>query len=365
MTRVQQCLLVVCVSIFVIFGNSAFATKIQNVEGNLQATVLVSTKKITAQVDETTGNLPPVPMTPGNPGLGTGIIISKDGYIITNYHVIEQAITSPAQISVWTYEDESMTEYVATIVGHDELSDIAVIKIELRSDFKYTPVIWGTEPFFGDDVYVIGHPQGMVWTLSKGVVGNPKRYVSTPWQRMIQSDVLIMPGNSGGPLFNMEGELIGINTLMVFAMDPKVKTQAWAFSVHIDDVKWAVDRIIQYGDTRRPALNIEVDFDDPRGLVKIRSAEGTPLRAMGFDEGFLISIDGIKMKEIGDIFAYLKTKMDGEYATIRVEVDGKEKEYTFALGRWDDMIEKKEAKKLEPKVDPNIKIIPAPNLHGK
>lgn len=363
MTRVQQCLLVVCVSIFVIFGNPAFATKIQNVESNLQATVLVTTKKITAQVDETTGNLPPVLDAPG---LGTGIIINKDGYIITNYHVIEQAIDSPGiGLSVWTYEDKSMTEYYATIVGHDELSDIAVIKVELRDDFKYTPIVWGTEPFFGDDIYIIGHPQGMVWTLSKGVVGNPKRYISTPWQRLIQTDALIMPGNSGGPLFNLEGELIGINTLMVFSKDPQVKTQAWSMSIHIDDVKWAVDRIMQYGDTRRPALNIEVDFDDPRGLVKIKSSEGTTLRAMGFVEGFLLSIDGIEIREIGEIFAYLKTKKDGDFATIKVEVDGQTKEYTFSLGRWDTMIEEKEAKKKEPRVEPRLKIVPAPNLHGK
>lgn len=364
MTRVQQCLLVVCVSVFTIIGNLAFASGIDKVQENLQATVLVTTKKINAQVDETTGNIPPVQTPPQDGrGMGSGIIISKNGHIITNYHVIESIVNkTDGQISVWTYEDQSTKEYIAKIVGYDKLSDIAVIKIELEDNFKYDRIIWGSEPDFGDTIYSIGHPQGMVWSLSRGIVSNPKRYITSPWQRLIQSDTLIMPGNSGGPLFNAKGELVGINTLLIFSIDPTVKTQAWAMSIHIDDVKWVVDRILRYGNTRRPAMNIEVDWDEPKGKVKIRPGEGTELFELGFREGYLLSIDGKEIFEIGDIFDYLKTKIDDDVAKIKVKEipSGDVKEYSFTLMRWDEVIEKKVE---QPKEDPNIKIIPAPDLH--
>lgn len=349
MTRVQQCLLVVCVSIFIIISNFSSANTLKNVEENLQATVLVTTKKINARVDETTGNLPSLdPPNPTNPAMGSGIIISKDGYIITNHHVIANVIDNPnGQISVWTYEDQSTTEYVAKIVGYDQLSDIAVIKVDFEKDFEYSKVVWGKEPNFGDTIYIIGHPQGMMWSLSKGTVSNPKRYVNTPWQRLIQTDALIMPGNSGGPLFNEKGQLVGINTLMIFSTDPTVKTQAWSMSIHIDDVKWVVDRILEYGDTRRPALNIDVDIDTDRDLIKIRPAEGTELANLGLIQGYLLSIENNKISEIGDIFKFLKTKTDGETATITVEEipSGEIKNYTFKLMRWDEMISSREETK--------------------
>lgn len=364
MTRVQQCLLVVCVSAFTLISNIAFATGIDRVQENLQATVLVTTKKINAQVDETTGNIPPIPTpSPDGRGMGSGIIISKNGHIITNFHVIESVVNKPyGQISVWTYEEQSTKEYVAKIVGYDKLSDIAVLKIELKDTFVYDKIIWGKEPNFGDTIYSIGHPQGMVWSLSRGIVSNPKRYVTSPWQRLIQSDTLIMPGNSGGPLFNEDGELVGINTLLIFSIDPTVKTQAWAMSIHIDDVKWVVDRILQYGNTRRPAMNIEVDQDEEK-KVKIRPDENTELFELGFREGYLLSVDGKEISDISDLFDYLKTKIDGDIAKIKVEEipSGNVKEYSFTLMRWDEVIEKKEE---QPKEDPNIKIIPAPDLHG-
>jgi len=346
MTRVQQCLLIVCVSFFTFCGWTSVAnSSLPNIENNLHSTVLVATKNVTPRLDETTHNMAPVPAPDiTNPGMGTGIIMTDKGHIITNYHVVEKGNT----ISVWMYEDETMTEYDATIVGFDKLSDIAVIKIDLPKDYNFKKVEWGRSPDYGDDIYVIGHPQGMIWSVSKGVVSHPKRFVTSPWQTLIQSDALIMPGNSGGPLFDHHGDLVGINTLMILSRDPTAKTQAWAMSIHLDDVRWVYDRIIEYGRVRRPALNIEVDFDVENKLVKIKAGPDTALGKLGMKESYLLEIDGIEVKEYGDIFNYLRSKLDGDTAIIKVKEleSGEVKSLTFKLADWEALQSNKEKDKV-------------------
>ena len=354
MTQVQRYLLVVYVSLFVFVGASIQPAHsgLANIDNNLKSTVLVSIKNVKPLLDETTNNTAPVPM-PESGGLGSGIIVSPQGHIITNYHVIEKGNT----ISVWMHDDKSMTEYEATIVGYDKLSDIAVIKIDLPEDYIFRYIEWGKEPDFGDDIYVIGHPQGMIWSVSKGVVSNPKRFVSSPWQRLIQSDALIMPGNSGGPLFDNKGNLIGINTLMILSRDPNAKTQAWAMSIHVDDVRWVYDRIISYGEVRRPALNIEVDFDVDKKLVKIKASPDSNLYKAGMiEESYLSEIDGVKVQEYGDIFKYLKTKLDGDAVTVKVVTieSGEVLTLEFVLGSWKDM-EEKMSQPVEMEVEPKEK----------
>jgi len=329
MTRVQQLLSVVCVSL-ILFATQAFA-ELTKIDTNLQLTVLVSSKKVEIGKDETSGSLPKIPAPEGRqPGMGSGIIFTSEGHIITNHHVIANG----GDISVWLFDKEDMTEYKATIVGSDPLSDIAILKIDLK-DFKYPPVEWGEVPNFGDDIYVIGHPQGMIWSVSKGIVSNPDRYVSTPWQRLIQSDALIMPGNSGGPLFDDEGKLVGINTLMVFSRDPQAKTQAWTMSIHIDDVRWVVDRIMKYGETRRPALNVEVEYDDKKREVTIAPMQDSALADQGFTTGLLLQLGDNKIEKFGDIFEFLKLHKDGDVVKLKVLEDGVEKVYDLPLVKWD------------------------------
>ena len=338
MTRVQQLLSVVCVSLL-LFASQAFG-ELAKIDNNLQLTVLVSSKKVEIGKDETSGSLPKIPAPEGRqPGMGSGIIFTSEGHIITNHHVIANG----GDISVWLFDKEDMTEYKATIVGSDELSDIAILKIDLKNDFQYS-VEWGEVPNFGDDIYVIGHPQGMIWSVSKGIVSNPDRYVSTPWQRLIQSDALIMPGNSGGPLFDDEGKLVGINTLMVFSRDPQAKTQAWTMSIHIDDVKWVVDRIMKYGETRRPALNVEVEYDEEKREVTIAPMPNSSLSDQGFTSGLLLQLGDSKIEKFGDIFKFLKLHKDGDIVKIKVLENGVEKVYDLPLVRWDRLKVESETK---------------------
>lgn len=330
MTRVQQLLSVVCVSLF-FFASQAFG-ELAKIDSNLQLTVLVSSKAIEIGKDATSGSLPKIPAPEGRqPGMGSGIIFTSEGHIITNHHVIANG----GDISVWLFDKDDTHEYKATLIGSDVLSDIAILKIELKDDFDYTPIEWGQVPNFGDEIYVIGHPQGMIWSVSKGVVSNPDRYITSPWQRLIQSDALIMPGNSGGPLFDEEGNLVGINTLMIFSRDPEAKTQAWAMSVHIEDVKWVVDRIMEYGETRRPALNVEVEYDSEKKEVTIAPMSGSALEEQGFTTGLLLQLGDSKIEKFGDIFKFLKLHKDGDVVKLKVLEDGIEKVYDLPLVKWD------------------------------
>lgn len=317
MMRVLQYLLVVCVISTVTVSSTALAglTKITE---NLNATVLVIGKKDGEVVTKDKIAV----------GMGSGVVISDEGHFVTNYHVIEDATS----VFVLVYDENDKNEYPTEIIGVDKVMDIAVLKIVSDKMPKFNRITWGDNPLPGDDVYTIGHPQGMVWTVAKGIVGHEKRYASSPWQRLIQSDSLIMPGNSGGPMFDEKGNLIGINTLLVPSKDD-MNTQAWSMSIHVEDVMWAVQRIFAYGDVRRPALNITVE--DGEGRLFITPNANSNIAKSGLNKKVkLLRADDLNIITYEHLFSVLKNHKDGDRLVIAVEEDGQEKEYSFRLESW-------------------------------
>lgn len=315
--RVLQYLLVVCVISTVTVSSTALAglTKITE---NLNATVLVIGKKDGEVVTKDKIAV----------GMGSGVVISDEGHFVTNYHVIEDATS----VFVLVYDENDKNEYPTEIIGVDKVMDIAVLKIVSDKMPKFNRITWGDNPLPGDDVYTIGHPQGMVWTVAKGIVGHEKRYASSPWQRLIQSDSLIMPGNSGGPMFDEKGNLIGINTLLVPSKDD-MNTQAWSMSIHVEDVMWAVQRIFAYGDVRRPALNITVE--DGEGRLFITPNANSNIAKSGLNKKVkLLRADDLNIITYEHLFSVLKNHKDGDRLVIAVEEDGQEKEYSFRLESW-------------------------------
>lgn len=316
MMRVLQYLLVVCV-ISTVNVNTAFAG-LAKITENLNATVLVIGKKAG---DVVTRNEVPV-------GMGSGVIISDEGHFITNHHVIEDA----EEIVVLVYNEEDRNEYKTEVIGIDEIMDIAVLKIVADKMPKFERATWGDNPMPGDDIYMIGHPQGMIWSVSRGIVSHEKRYANSPWQRLIQSDSLIMPGNSGGPMFDDKGHLVGINTLLVPSRD-NMNTQAWGMSIHVEDVMWAVTRLFAYGDVRRPAMNILVEYENDS--LYITPNTNSHLEKSGLKKKVkLLTANGSKISNYDNLYKVLKTKKDGDRLKITVEEDGNEKDYSFKLESW-------------------------------
>ena len=144
-------------------------------------------------------------------GMCSGFVINEKRHIVTNYHCVHNAKT----LQLAFYDKDDWNVYEVVIIGKDPLSDLAVIHIPKRK--KSLPFLeWSTEePWDGQDVFAVGHPFGMVWTVTKGIVSNNERVVRSPYVRLLQTDVAINSGNSGGPLVNTAGKVVGVNAMII------------------------------------------------------------------------------------------------------------------------------------------------------
>jgi serine protease Do len=307
---------VLCIGSF----TSAIA-KLPKIDDNLNATVVVIGKSSEGEIKR--------PKTPI--GMGTGVVFGSDGLFVTNWHVIEKA----RNVVVFVYDKDDLNEYETEIIGVDKVMDIAILKIVGELPPIMTKADFGEDPQVGEDIYMIGHPQGMVWTVSKGIISHDRRFVETPWQRMIQTDALLMPGNSGGPLFNENGNIVGINTIIVPSADG-TNTQAWSMSVHVEDVLWTIGRIMKYGSPRRPALNVDVSYNEDEKAVFLTPKDDSNLSKAGLTgEAKLVKISNTPVSRFDDLYKFLKTKKDGDSVTVTVEQNNVVKDYTFNLEVWE------------------------------
>lgn len=211
---------------------------------------------------------------------GSGFILSEDGYIVTNYHVIEGAKT----LTVITNSEE---EYPATVVGYDESNDFALIKIEVAG---LTPVKMGSSDdlIVGDQVVAIGNPLGeMTNSLTVGYISVKDRDVTidNTMINMLQTDTAINPGNSGGPLFNMKGEVIGITT----AKYSGEAVESIGFAIPIDDVTEMIQELLEDGYISSPYMGIQITTQSDGIGVYVHSVEAnSPAAAAGLRKGDII-----------------------------------------------------------------------------
>lgn len=186
-------------------------------------------------------------------GTGSGFIWDKEGHIITNFHVIQNA----SKIRV-TLADRSVFD--AEVVGHEANKDLAVLKIKAPADkLKPIPVGQSSNLKVGQSVYAIGNPFGLDQTLTTGVISALGREITSltgrPIRDVIQTDAAINPGNSGGPLLDSSGRLIGVNTMIY---SPSGASAGIGFSIPVDEVNWVVSDLIQYGELKRPVMGIQL-----------------------------------------------------------------------------------------------------------
>ena len=164
------------VSILCIGSIPSAVAKLPKILDNLNSTVLVIGKSSEQEIKKSKTAV----------GMGTGVVFTGDGLFVTNWHVIENADA----VQVYVYDEDDTTKYDTKIIGVDKIMDIAVLQIIGKKPPVLGIADWGESPQVGEDIYMIGHPQGMVWTVSKGIISHTRRYVETPWQRMLQSDAL-------------------------------------------------------------------------------------------------------------------------------------------------------------------------------
>lgn len=246
-------------------------------------------------------------------GLGSGFIISKDGYVLTNDHVVEGAET----ISVVVKGDKKT--YQGKLVGTDPSLDLAVVKIEGKG-FPTLTLGDSDRIRVGNWVIAIGSPFGLEDTVTIGVISAKSRPIeidNRSFDNLLQTDASINPGNSGGPLLNLNGEVVGINTAI------NAEAQGIGFAIPTNTVKGVLDELIQQGKVKRPWLGVQIQavtqdvanflgYNSHEGAVIGGVVPGGPASKAGIKEGDIITaIDGIKISTPDDLIKTLQKKKVG------------------------------------------------------
>ena len=185
--------------------------------------------------------------------LCTGISINELGHIITNFHCIYQQKV----IKLIYYSEDDYEFHDVKIIGTDPLADLALLEVvsDMKPKYHITMAEAPEDVAEGDEVFALGHPMGMAWTLTKGIVSSNERYSRHPYIKTIQTDAAINKGNSGGPLLNSKFELVGINTFIISRV---LENAGVGLAVRGDVVKKSIERMLLYGTVDRPAIGVMI-----------------------------------------------------------------------------------------------------------
>ena len=279
--------------------------------------------------------------------LGSGFIIDKKGIVVTNNHVISDA----EDIIVRVNGDK---EFNAKVIGADPLSDIAVLQLE--TDENFVPVKFGNsdKARIGDWVIAIGNPFGLGGTVTSGIISARNRSIGlSRYEDYIQTDASINSGNSGGPLFDMNGDVIGINTAIL----GRSGSIGIGFSIPSNNAKLVIDQLIEFGETKRGWLGVRIQdvtqeiadiekLDKPRGALVASVAKDSPSYKGGIKEGdIILEFDGQAIQEMKQLPAIVAKTKVGKKVEVKIWRDKKETFKTITLGRLETSEEFKVAEK--------------------
>ncbi len=258
--------------------------------------------------------------------LGSGIIINDEGFILTNEHVIAKA----AKIHVVLSDKQ---EFVASVIGADIKSDLAIIKINSGKSLPYVEMGRSDDLMIGEQVLAIGNPFGLQHTVTTGIISALNRNIragkNMVYSDFIQVDASINPGNSGGPLLNINGSLIGINTAIF------QKAEGIGFAIPIDHARRIVDELIRYGKVRRGWLGVSVQeldaqllrlfqLDRQKGVLVVRVADRSSAGKAGLKRGdIIIAIDDHEVRDKSDFRGRMASYTMGSSIRFSILRDGK------------------------------------------
>ena len=271
--------------------------------------------------------------------LGSGFIISHDGYIFTNNHVVEQADKIRVKLSTGK-------EYDAKIIGKDAKTDLALIKIKSGESLPVAEIGDSEKLRVGDWVLAIGNPFGLEQTVTAGIVSAKGRVIGAgPYDNFIQTDASINPGNSGGPLFNMEGKVIGINTVII------AQGQGIGFAIPINMAKAILSDLKSKGKVTRGWLGVSVQdvtediaknfkLKDNSGALISDVFKGDPAERAGLRAGDLITeVNGKKIKDTHELLLMIASFHVGDKVDVKVLRDGQDKVFRITVTERKDQPE--------------------------
>ena len=258
--------------------------------------------------------------------LGSGFIIDKEGYILTNNHVLENAGTISVKLA-------NEKEYEAKVVGRDPRTDLALIKITARADLPVVQLGDSDTLRVGDWVIAIGNPFGLGQTVTAGIVSAKGRVIGQgPYDDFIQTDAAINPGNSGGPLFNTKGEVVGINTAIFSQSGGNIGI---GFAVPISMAKGLVPQLKAKGRVSRGWLGVsigpvtdeaakELKLKDKKGALVMEVVERSPADRAGFQQGdVIVSFDGKDVAGPAELPRLVASTAIGKEVSLRVIREGR------------------------------------------
>ncbi|MFP4164297.1 MAG: DegQ family serine endoprotease [Chitinispirillaceae bacterium] len=274
-------------------------------------------------------------------GIGSGVIVSSKGHILTNYHVVSGADEIEVKLN-----DGGM--YKAEIIGSDSLSDVSVLKI--KEDVKDLPVAYlgdSDDLRTGDWVIAIGNPFSLTSTVTTGIVSAMGRHVSAgdSYQNFIQTDAAINPGNSGGALVNIEGELIGINTMIYSRTGGNMGI---GFAIPINMARKITEDLINHGEVQRGWMGVSIqdmdaelqeamDLKNRKGVLIGDVYEGQPAQKAGIRRGdIILSIDGEEIGSANELRNMVATIDPGNKVPVRIFRDGKEISVEMKVAKRDE-----------------------------
>lgn len=281
-------------------------------------------------------------------GDGSGAVLDSSGHILTNYHVIEGA----REVSVGLFDGSS---YPASLVGADPISDVAILKIDAPRELLF-PVILGdmSELQVGMRVFAIGNPFGLERTMATGIISSLNRTLPLRGNRtvrsIIQIDASVNPGNSGGPLLDSKGRLIGITTAIASRTG---QSAGVGFAIPINLVTRILNDLLQFGRVIRPESGIRKVYETEDGLLVASLTQGGPAERAGLQgpkvtrerrgpfvlervdrlaADRIIGVDGRPVESADDLLSYLDSKRPGERVVLKVLRDGKKIDIPLELG---------------------------------
>ena len=267
--------------------------------------------------------------------LGSGFIIDEKGIVVTNNHVIKDAEDIIIRVN-------GNKEYKAKVIGSDPLSDIAVLQLDTEEKFK--PVKFGDsdKARIGDWVIAIGNPFGLGGTVTSGIISARNRSIGlTRYEDYIQTDASINSGNSGGPLFDMNGDVIGINTAIL----GRSGSIGIGFSIPSNSAKIVIDQLIEFGETKRGWLGVRIQdvtkeiadvekLDEPRGALVASVAQNSPSDKAGVKAGdIILEFDGQRIQEMKELPIIVARTKVGKKVNVKIWRNKKEILKIITLGR--------------------------------
>ena len=285
--------------------------------------------------------------------LGSGFVISEDGYVVTNNHVIEGA----DEILIEFFSGE---ELPAKVIGTDPKTDIALLKVETDQPLPFVPFGNSDVSRVGDWVIAMGNPLGQGFSVSAGIVSARNRALSGTYDDYIQTDAAINRGNSGGPLFNMDGEVIGVNTAI---LSPNGGSIGIGFSMASNVVTRVVDQLREFGETRRGWLGVRIQdltddlaegfgLDSTKGAL-VNSVQEGPAKEGGMLDGdIIVSFDGKPVADTRGLVRTVANSPVGESVRVIVLREGKSITLKVTLGRREDAEKAVQTSAVEPEEAP-------------